>query len=122
MLRWSLFESAGHFWQSAEYENVTNLDLENIKHLQNHGHLLLTAPIIIYYSQIEIISIGTLNATFPDFPHARLTLCSIGDNPGCQKTGQFNNAVWPHFTMANKLQLDWFFDAPFLLYINLRYS
>ena len=44
MLRWSLAESAGHFWWTAEFENKANPDFENIKHLQNHEHLSLTAP------------------------------------------------------------------------------
>ena len=37
-----LGESAGHFWQPAEFENVANPDFENPKHLQNPGHLPLT--------------------------------------------------------------------------------
>ena len=44
MLRRSHSESAGHFWQPAEFENVANPDFENFKHLQNPGYLLLTAP------------------------------------------------------------------------------
>ena len=44
MLRWSLAESAGPFWCPAEFENVANPDLENLKHLQNPGHLSLTSP------------------------------------------------------------------------------
>ena len=36
-------ESAGHFWQPAEFENVANPYFENLKHLQNPGHLSLTA-------------------------------------------------------------------------------
>ena len=42
MLRWSLAYSAGPFWQPAEFENVANLYLENLKHLHNPGHLLMT--------------------------------------------------------------------------------
>ena len=42
MLRRLLAEGAGHFFQPAEFENVANPDFENIKHLQNQGHLLLT--------------------------------------------------------------------------------
>ena len=42
MLRRSLAESAGHFWWPAEFENVANPDFENLKHLQNPGHLPLT--------------------------------------------------------------------------------
>ena len=38
MLRWSLAESAGQFWWTAEFENVANPDLESLKNLQNHGH------------------------------------------------------------------------------------
>ena len=44
MLRWSLSDSAGHFWQPSELENMANPDFENLKHLQNPGHLSLTAP------------------------------------------------------------------------------
>ena len=45
MIRQLLADSAGHFWQPAEFENVANPYIENLKHLQNLGHLLLTAPI-----------------------------------------------------------------------------
>ena len=38
-----LVESAGHFWQPAEFENVSNPDFENLKHLQNLGHFLMAA-------------------------------------------------------------------------------
>ena len=38
-----LAESAGHFWWPAEFENVANPDFENPKHLQNPGHLPMTA-------------------------------------------------------------------------------
>ena len=44
MVRRSLAESAGHFWQPAEFENVANPDFEHTKHLQNPGHLSLTTP------------------------------------------------------------------------------
>ena len=37
-------ESAGHFWQPEEFENVANPYFKNLEHLQNPGHLLLTAP------------------------------------------------------------------------------
>ena len=43
MIRWSHDESAGHFWWPAEFENVANSDFGNLKHMQNPGHLLLTA-------------------------------------------------------------------------------
>ena len=43
MIRWLLAESAVHFWQSAEFENVANPYFENLKHLQKPGHLPLTA-------------------------------------------------------------------------------
>ena len=42
MLCRSLGESDGLFWQPAEFENVANPDFENLKHLQNPGHLPLT--------------------------------------------------------------------------------
>ena len=44
MLRWSLPESACHFCQPEELENVANPYLEHIKYLQNPGHLSLTKP------------------------------------------------------------------------------
>ena len=44
MIRWSLAESAGHFWWPAEFVNVANPDFGNLRHLQNPGHLSLTAP------------------------------------------------------------------------------
>ena len=44
MLRWLLAESDGHFCWPAEFENVANTHFENIKHLQNPGHLSLTSP------------------------------------------------------------------------------
>ena len=46
MLYRSLGESAGQFWQSAEFENVANQYFENLKHLQNPGDLLLAAASI----------------------------------------------------------------------------
>ena len=49
MLRRLLSESAGRFWWPAEFENVVNPDLENIKHLQNPLHLYLTAPSMSYH-------------------------------------------------------------------------
>ena len=44
MLRWSLADSSGKFWWPEELENVVNIYFENLKHLQNPGHLSLTAP------------------------------------------------------------------------------
>ena len=46
MLRRSLSESVDHFWWPSEFENVANPDFENLKHLQNTGHLSLTASSI----------------------------------------------------------------------------
>ena len=46
MLHWSLSESSGHFWKPSEFNNVENPYFGNIKHLQNPGNLLLTAPSI----------------------------------------------------------------------------
>ena len=43
MLRRSLADSAGHFWHPEEFKNMANPDFENIEHLQNLGHFLLTA-------------------------------------------------------------------------------
>ena len=48
MLRRSLADSAGHFWWTEEFENVAKLDLNNLKHLQNPGHLLLTKSSMFY--------------------------------------------------------------------------
>ena len=35
--------STVHFWWPEKFENVANRDFENLKHLQNFGHFLLTA-------------------------------------------------------------------------------
>ena len=42
MLCRSLAESVGHSWWPEEFKNVVDLDFENLKHLQNPGHLSLT--------------------------------------------------------------------------------
>ena len=42
MLLWLLAESAGHFRQPAEFENVENPYFENLKQLQNPGQFLMT--------------------------------------------------------------------------------
>ena len=42
MLYRSLAESAGHFLQPVEFENVANPDFESLKHLQKCEHLPLT--------------------------------------------------------------------------------
>ena len=39
--------STGHFWNPEEFENIANPDFENIKQLQNLGHFLLAAAIIL---------------------------------------------------------------------------
>ena len=44
MLHTPLADSANNFWWTGEFEDVENPDFENIKHLQNSGHLLLNAP------------------------------------------------------------------------------
>ena len=41
MIRWFIAASTGRFWQPAEFENVSNPDFENLKHLQNLGHFLM---------------------------------------------------------------------------------
>ena len=46
MLCWYLAESAGYFWQPEKFENVANPDFKIFKHLQNLGHLLMTAASI----------------------------------------------------------------------------
>ena len=48
MLHRLLVESAGNFWQPAEFKNVANPDFGNLKQLQNPGHSSLTAPSIPY--------------------------------------------------------------------------
>ena len=53
MPRWLLAEIAGHSWHPAEFQNVANPDFENIKHLQNPGHLPLTAPSMQTYQYIN---------------------------------------------------------------------
>ena len=42
MIHQLLAESTGHFWQPEEFKNVENPYFENLKHLQNPGHLCLT--------------------------------------------------------------------------------
>ena len=44
MLCRSHSESASHFWQPEEFENVANPYFKHLKHMQNPGHLSLTAP------------------------------------------------------------------------------
>ena len=53
MLPRLLAESAGNFWQLAEFENVVDPDFENLKHLQNPGQSSLIAP-----SMTTSISVG----------------------------------------------------------------
>ena len=48
MLRRLLANIAGHFWWPEESENVANPYFNNLKHLQNPGHLLLTKSSILY--------------------------------------------------------------------------
>ena len=57
MLRRSLAESAGHFWQPAEFENVANPDFENLKHLQNPGYLSQTTPSILSICDLILLLI-----------------------------------------------------------------
>ena len=54
MLRRLLAESAGYFWHAEEFENVANPDFENLKHLQNPGHLSLTKPSMCVYVFVNI--------------------------------------------------------------------
>ena len=49
MLRQSFAESAGHFQWPEEFENVANPYFNNLKHLQNPGHLLLIKSSILYF-------------------------------------------------------------------------
>ena len=43
ILDWSLAESSDPFWCPEEFENVANPYFDHLKHLQNPGHLSLTA-------------------------------------------------------------------------------
>ena len=43
-----LAESNGQFKLPVETENLEDTEFENLKHSQNPGHLLLTAPSILY--------------------------------------------------------------------------
>ena len=54
MLRRSHADSAGNFWQPVELEIVANPDFGNLKHLQNPGHLLLTAPSMTGCREVHI--------------------------------------------------------------------
>ena len=56
MLRRSLAVSAVYFWRPEKFENMANLDFENLKHLQNLGHFSLTAG--------SILRNGIINPTF----------------------------------------------------------
>ena len=58
MLRCLLAESDGHFWWPEEFENVANPYFDNLKHLQNPGHLSLTKSIMLYSCD----DIGTASA------------------------------------------------------------
>ena len=58
MIYWLLTESAGHFWWPTEFENVANKDFEHLKHLENRGHLLLTAPsMYTHVSELYILDV-----------------------------------------------------------------
>ena len=75
MLRWSLAESSGHFWWPEEFENVENLDFGNLKHLQNPGHLSLTAPSIfqvlclhrIVYCRLQKTGVFVMVVKYPKY-------------------------------------------------------
>ena len=53
MLHRLLADSAGHFWQQAEFENVVNPDFENLKHLQNPGRLYLAKPSMLNVTYVR---------------------------------------------------------------------
>ena len=46
MLHQFLALSVVRFWRPENFEYPANPNLGNLKHLQNHGHLLLTAPCV----------------------------------------------------------------------------
>ena len=48
MLHGSLSENDSRFWWPEEFENAANPYFENLKHLQNPGHLSLTAPSMLF--------------------------------------------------------------------------
>ena len=58
MLHQSFADSAGNFWWPEEFEKVANPYFNNLKHLQNPGHLLLTTSSILYSCD----GIGTASA------------------------------------------------------------
>ena len=47
-----LAASAGHFWWPEKSENLENLDLENLNHLQNLGRFFLTAHCISFLTML----------------------------------------------------------------------
>ena len=64
MLRRSLDESAGHFWQPEKFENVANPDFENLKHLQNPAYLLMTKPSICAELYTNKLGMDTVKIRF----------------------------------------------------------
>ena len=56
MLRHLISVSAVQFWRAAEFDNVANPYFEDLNHLQNPGHFLLTKGCIIttfYYTTLQ---------------------------------------------------------------------
>ena len=47
MLRRLHDESAGQFWRPEKRKYLEDIDIKNLKHLQNLGHDFLTAPLMI---------------------------------------------------------------------------
>ena len=58
MLRRSLPDIFGHFWQPEELKNVANPGFENLKHLQNLGHFYLNAAITCRGKKVSITPVG----------------------------------------------------------------
>ena len=53
MLRRSFSASAFPFWWPAKFGNVANPYFENIKHLQNLGHFLVTTSFMMCFIWIQ---------------------------------------------------------------------
>ena len=69
MLRWSLADSAGYFWQPAEFEDVANPGFENPKHLQNPEHLPLNEPSMSYADNGCASGGDRIRGGFTDYYH-----------------------------------------------------
>ena len=64
MIRRYLADSAGQFWWPEEFEDVTNPYFDNLKHLLNPGHLLLTKSSM--FSSCDNIGTSSSNTTITE--------------------------------------------------------